>query len=153
MPKPNHFLIVDDEVETLKILQDYLELMGHMVECAHSGTEALQKLSSKTDLVLLDVKMPGMDGFEVARRIRKESKVRNIPIIMVTALGSTEDRLNAVKAGANDFISKPVDVTELEVRTQFLLEMKEYQDQIKCQWGPYTELWLRGRIMARCARQ
>lgn len=75
--------------------------------------------------------MPKMDGYEVVKRIRSEAEFRDLPIIMVTSMASQEDRLRAVQAGANDFIAKPIDHTELEVRTVSLLKMKEIQDTIK----------------------
>ncbi|MEK6709712.1 MAG: response regulator [Nitrospinota bacterium] len=126
-------LLVDDEAETLEVLGEILRSMGYQAETARSGEEALAKLSPQTDLVLLDVKMPGLDGFQVAQRIRKNPATKDIPIIMVTALGNRADRLNAVKAGANDFIQKPVDAVELKVRAESLLKIKESQDEIKRQ--------------------
>lgn len=124
-------LVVDDEEYNLIVLDALLKPLGYEAEQARNGREALAKLSPNLDLVLLDVMMPGMDGFEVARRIRDDPNFSDIPIIMVTALTSMEDRLRAVEAGANDFISKPVDKVELRVRMASLLKMKEAQDAIK----------------------
>jgi two-component sensor histidine kinase len=108
-----------------------LESLGHEAEPAFSGAEALEKLSPRVDLALLDVMMPIMDGFELARRIRGTAGFEDIPIIMVTILDSKEDRLRAVESGANDFIAKPIDMLELRVRVASLLKMKEAQDKIK----------------------
>ncbi len=131
MKKPKRILIVDDVEQNRELLEGIVTSLGHESETARDGVEALAKLKLDIDLVLLDVQMPGMDGFEVARRIRENPDVSNIPIVMVTALTSREDRLRAVEAGANDFITKPIDKTEVRVRTASLLKMKEAQDAIK----------------------
>ncbi len=128
---PRQILIVDDETGNLEGLKIMVESLGLGAECASDGIEALTKLRLGADLVLLDAMMPGMDGFEVARRIREEKESGELPIIMVTALGDKSDRIRAVRAGVNDFLSKPVDLTELEVRMGSLLKMKESQDALK----------------------
>jgi len=84
----------------------------------------------KIDLILLDVMMPGMDGFEVTRRIRQDKKNKLMPIILVTALKETEDRIQGIKAGCDDYISKPFDKMELFARIQSLLKIKAYNDQM-----------------------
>ncbi|MGB6064792.1 MAG: sigma 54-interacting transcriptional regulator [Desulfomonilaceae bacterium] len=131
MSPRKRILIVDDEEQNRELLEAVLESLGYGSELADSGTTALAKLNAGIDLVLLDIMMPGMDGFEVARKIRNHPEFRDIPIIMVTVLGGKKDRLEAVKAGANDFITKPVDKLELQVRVTSLLRMKEAQDAIK----------------------
>ena len=131
MVKPKRILIVDDVEENRELLESIITSLGHESEMAEDGIEALAKLTLDIDLILLDVQMPGMDGYEVARRIRRISDVRDIPIIMVTALTSREERLRAVEAGANDFISKPIDKTEVRVRMGSLLKVKESQDMIR----------------------
>ncbi|HVF10212.1 MAG TPA: fused response regulator/phosphatase [Abditibacteriaceae bacterium] len=128
---PKRILIVDDEEFNRELLEGLVESFGHESQTAADGAEALARVTPETDLVLLDAMMPGMDGFEVARRIRADARVGQIPIVMVTALTSKEDRLLAVEAGANDFITKPIDRTELKVRMTSLLKMKEAQDAIK----------------------
>jgi putative two-component system response regulator len=122
---------VDDEELNRELLQGMVECLGHESEIARDGREALARLSPAIDLVLLDVMMPGMDGLEVARRIRTDPEYGDLPIVMVTALADKADRLRAVEAGANDFIAKPVDRTELRVRTTSLLKMKAAQDAVK----------------------
>src|SRR5437660_551557 len=124
-------LIVDDEELNRELLQGMVECLGHESELAGDGREALARFSPAIDLVLLDVMMPGMDGLEVARRIRTDPEYGDLPIVMVTALADKADRLRAVEAGANDFITKPVDRTELRVRTTSLLKMKAAQDAVK----------------------
>jgi len=131
MSRPKQILVVDDEEQNLRLLKAFLEALGHEAETAGSGFDALRKLNSGFDLVLLDIVMPGIDGLEVVRRIRDDPEVSEIPIIMVTVLGDRETRLAAVEAGANDFIVKPIDKLELRIRLESLLKMKEAQDEIK----------------------
>jgi two-component sensor histidine kinase len=131
MERTHRVLIVDDDRQNLYLLKNMLESIGYEAEPAFSGAEALEKLNPSTDLVLLDVMMPGMDGFETAARIRNTPGYEDIPIIMVTILDSKEDRLRSVRSGANDFISKPIDILELRVRVASLLKMKDAQDRIK----------------------
>ena len=124
-------LIVDDEERNCELLAAMVESFGHDWAVARDGHEALAMLRLDVDLILLDVMMPGMDGYHVAQRIRQDPYGVNVPIIMVTALSSKDDRLRAVEAGANDFISKPFERTELRVRTSSLLAMKEAQDGLR----------------------
>ncbi|MBN1828718.1 MAG: response regulator [Deltaproteobacteria bacterium] len=131
MERRKRVLVVDDEASDRELLEALLTELGHDLDMAADGSAALAKLDSSHDLVLLDVMMAGMDGFEVARRIRNESSVSDIPICMVTVLSGKEERLRAVEAGANDFIAKPIDKTELKLRTATLLKAKEARDTIK----------------------
>lgn len=124
-------LVVDDELINRKVLEGLLKSFGHDCVCADSGPAALAQLDHSVDLVLLDIMMPGMDGFSVARAIRATPDFADLPIVMVTALSAREDRLKAVQAGANDFIAKPIDSTELGVRITSLLRMKRYRDTVK----------------------
>jgi putative two-component system response regulator len=122
-------LIVDDQAQNMELLEAYLVPRGYEIIKAASGEEALGKLTSnQIDLILLDVMMPGMDGFEVTRRIRNDSKIRQLPIILITALRETEDRVKGIEAGCDDFISKPVDKMELLARVQSLIKVKAYND-------------------------
>lgn len=126
-----HILVVDNSPLELERMQDTLKAQGHRSVLADSGTAALQLLSPCIDLVLVDIHMPDMNGFEVTRRIRENPEYGDVPIIMVTALSSQEERLDAVEAGANDFLTKPVDHMELRVRTTSLLKMRAAQNVIK----------------------
>jgi putative two-component system response regulator len=122
-------LIVDDYPQNIKLLEAYLLPHGYKLIKAASGEEALAKLvGNQIDLILLDVMMPDIDGFEVTRRIRQDDKNRLLPIILVTALRETEDRVKGIEAGCDDFISKPVDKTELLARVRSLLKIKDYND-------------------------
>jgi putative two-component system response regulator len=124
-------LVIDDDEGIRRITQLLVEGLGHDVESARDGIEGLAKLRLGVDLVLLDVVMPGLDGFDVCRRIRQDPAGRDVPVIIVTTLETREHRLHAVEAGANDFIAKPVDETELRVRATSLLKLKSAQDELK----------------------
>lgn len=130
-PHSRRILVADDESLNLKVLAAFVRDFGHEAVLAGSGDQALAAFDASIDLALLDVLMPGMDGFEVVRRIRRDPALRDIPVIMVTALTGREERLAAVEAGANDFIAKPIDKTELKVRMASLLRMKVSQDELK----------------------
>jgi putative two-component system response regulator len=124
-------LVADDQEDGRRALSRGLRALGYDVEVASDGIEALARLPLGVDLVLLDAEMPGLDGFEVARRIRVDPEHEDLPIIMVTGLDSREDRLRAVEAGVNDFIAKPFDLTELRVRCASLLRLKAATDELK----------------------
>jgi len=124
-------LVVDDDNVTRTVALRLLEALGHDVESARDAAEGLEKLQLGVDLVLLDVVMPGMDGFELCERIRRDANGADVPIIMVTAKATREDRLRAVEVGANDFIAKPVDEAELRIRSASLLKMKDATDAMK----------------------
>ena len=122
-------LVVDDQPQNIELLEAHLVPQGYEIVKAANGEEALGKLSgNQIDLILLDVMMPGMDGFEVTRRVRQDNTHRLLPIILVTALRETEDRVKGIEAGCDDFISKPVDKMELLARVRSLLKVKAYND-------------------------
>ncbi|MFH0824782.1 MAG: response regulator [Pseudomonadota bacterium] len=115
-------LIVDDEAANRILLEAILDCMGYMYRSAGDGFEALACLSPEFDLILLDVMMPGLNGFEVAQRIRNGDSCQDIPIIMVTGLNTEEDRRAALQAGANAFVTKPIDRRELGLSISSLLD-------------------------------
>lgn len=122
-------LVVDDQIQNNELLEAYLVPEGYIIVSAANGDEVLEKLASNhIDLVLLDNMMLGMDGFEVTRRIRQDNTYRQLPIILVTALQETEDRIRGFEAGCDDFILKPVDKMELLARVRSLLKVKAYND-------------------------
>lgn len=122
-------LVVDDQIQNIELLEAYLVPQGYNVVCALSGEEALRKISeNNVDLILLDVIMPGMNGFEVIRRVKSDYPDQLIPIILVTALHGREDRVKGIEAGCDDFITKPVDKIELIARVHALLKVKAYYD-------------------------
>lgn len=123
--------MVDDESSNRDFLVKMLKGLGHNADSASDGLKALDQLKLGYDLILLDVMMPGMDGFEVVQKIRGGTEYQDIPICMVTGLSGREDRLRAVEAGANDFIVKPFDMMELKIRTNSLLREKESREALK----------------------
>jgi len=131
MDRPKRILIVDDDPKILGLLGDMVSSLQHEVETAKDGFEAMAKVGLDIDLILLDVNMPGMDGFEVSRSIRKQYLANELPIIMVTGMATREDRIGAVNAGANDFVAKPFDLTEIRVRMKSLLGMKAAHDTLR----------------------
>jgi adenylate cyclase len=127
-------LVVDDTPQNIKVLDAILSPRGYRVVTARSGAEALQKVRDDTpDLVLLDILMPGMSGYEVAQHLRDDPATRVLPIVMVTALGAQEEKVKAIEAGADDFLTKPVNQLELLARVKSLLRIKEYHDTIQSQ--------------------
>jgi putative two-component system response regulator len=125
-------LAVDDQIENIELLEAYLEPEGFELVRAEDGFDALAKISGgRIDLVLMDVMMPGMDGFEATRRIRQDAENRLLPIILITALRGREDRVRGIEAGCDDFISKPVDSVELLARVRSLLKVKAYNDLLE----------------------
>jgi len=124
-------LIVDDEERNIKLLNAYLMTNQYEIVEASNGEEALRVVNDfNPDLVLLDAMMPGIDGFEVCKRLKTDEKTKMIPVVMVTALREKEYRIKALEAGADDFLTKPVDRTELLVRVKSLLRIKSYHDQL-----------------------
>jgi len=132
MAEPIYRILVADDDEMIRTLHaEFVRGFGYEVEIASDGIEAIAKIGLGVDLVLTDAHMPNMDGFEVARRIRKTRSPEELPIVMVTSLEAREDRLRAYESGINDFINKPVDHTELRLRLKWLLELKTAQDQLR----------------------
>ena len=129
--KQPRVLVVDDEDRNLRLMEALLAPLGYAVELARDGEEGLLKAKkSPPDLILLDVMMPKIDGFEVARRLKEDESTRIVPIVMVTALNAVTDRVRALEAGADDFLAKPVDKTELRARVHTLLQVKAYNDHM-----------------------
>lgn len=140
MSKPR-ILCVDDEPSNLKVLEAILVPRGYEVLMAESGNVALEINSKqKVDLILLDVMMPGVSGYDVCKRIRGDERYQNIPVVMVTALTSKEERIKSIEAGAEDFISKPFDHTELLTRIKMLLRMKDLHDSLDSAYARITDL-------------
>ncbi len=130
--KKAKILVVDDDDRNLRLVEAVLLPQGYEVVLAHDGEEALEKVSEMPpDVILLDIMMPKMDGLEVARRLKEEEETRIIPVVMVTALREVEDRVKALEAGADDFLTKPVDNTELRARVSSLLKVKAYNDHMR----------------------
>jgi putative two-component system response regulator len=127
-----HVLIVDDEEANRRLFGRLLSRDGYDVEIAASGDEAVAAIERQPpDLVLLDVRMPGEDGFKVCRRLKSQARTRLIPVVLVTSLTAREDRIRGIEAGADDFLSKPVDREELSARIASLIRVKQYTDQLE----------------------
>jgi putative two-component system response regulator len=124
-------MVVDDDPKVRKLHAKLVQAMGHTVETAADGIEALAKLPLGIDVVLLDGEMPNMDGFEVAQRIRDAERYSSIPIIMVTGLEGSGIHRRAIEVGINDFVPKPVNGDELRLRLQWLLELKRAYDRLE----------------------
>jgi two-component system cell cycle response regulator len=125
-------LVVDDILSNVKLLEAKLTSEYFEVVTAYSGTEALAKMDeSDPDIVLLDVMMPGMDGFEVCRRIKANPKTAHVPVVMVTALDQPTDRVAGLEAGADDFLTKPVDDAALFARVRSLVRLKMMTDELR----------------------
>ena len=126
-------LVVDDLPQNVKLLDAVLSPRGYRVVSAASGEEALEAVAEEQpDLVLLDVVMPGMDGYEVCRLLRDRPTTRFLPVVMITAHGDQE-KPKAIEAGADDFLVKPYDQTELLARVRSLMRIKQYHDTIEAQ--------------------
>lgn len=140
MASPDRILVVDDIPANVRLLEAVLAANGFVVDPASSGAQALEAVAAHTpDLILLDVQMPGMTGYEVCRRVRSDPAHAFLPIVMVTS-SQGEDRVAAIEAGADDFIQKPFDQQELLARVRSLLRIKHYHDTILSQAAELADL-------------
>lgn len=127
--KKTRILVVDDEEDLCEILKFNLETEGYDVDTAFSGEEALEKVVNGYDLLLLDVMMGGMSGFEVGRRLRADDKKKRIPIIFLTAKGTENDKITGFNIGADDYISKPFSIREVLLRIRAVLRRTSQQKE------------------------
>ena len=136
-------LVVDDQDPNRLLLRDLLEAQGHEVIEAVDGSEALQQVATTApDVVLLDIGMPGMDGFEVCRRIKSEPSTASIPVLLVTALSQRDHRLLGIGAGANDYITKPIDKSDLTLRVRNAVRMHQLYVEVEQQYRRLERLEL-----------
>ncbi len=143
-------LCVDDEPANLRLLEAFLVPRGYEVIKAGNGEEALERIGDRrVDIVLLDVMLPEMNGFEACRRIKEDRRSRNIPVILLTALRSREDRIRGIEAGAEDFISKPFDQGEVLARIRMLLRIKELNDRLNFAYDTMNDLISYGEDIAK----
>ena len=125
-------LIVDDERLNVTIVADSLASSGYEVLTAFNGEEGLRAAhDSSPDVILLDVIMPGMDGFAICKKLKEADATRLIPVVILTALTDRESRHKGLEAGAIDFLNKPVDMIELTIRLRNVIKLKEYHDHLK----------------------
>jgi CheY-like chemotaxis protein len=152
MEQPAKILVVDDTPANVKLLDAVLAPRGYTVLAAGSGEEGLALIEAeRPDLILLDILMPGMDGYETCRRVREDPATAYLPVIMITASGAAE-KLKALEAGADDFVAKPFDQAELLARVRSLLRVKEYHDIVESQaaaladWNATLEARVAGQV-------
>jgi adenylate cyclase len=144
-------LVVDDVAANVRLLEAILEPAGFSLSSVSSGPEALERVATDLpDLVLLDVQMAGMNGYEVCRRIRENEDAALLPVVMVTSHDS-EARIDGMRAGADDFVTKPFDQQELLLRVRSLVRIKRYHDTIRAQAAELSEL--NRTLEARVAEQ
>ncbi|MBD2520112.1 hybrid sensor histidine kinase/response regulator [Nostoc sp. FACHB-973] len=125
-------LVVDDEPDNFDVIETLLDGQGYQLHYAPSGQQALTRLNSfQPDVILLDVMMPDLDGLEVCRRIKADPQWQTVPIVMVTALTAKEDLARCLGAGADDFISKPINSLELRARVNSMLRIKQQYDNLQ----------------------
>ena len=125
-------LVVDDEPANVDLVQSYLKANSYKVIKAYSGEEALKKaFADPPDLILLDVMMPGISGFEICRRLKSDNRTQLIPVILLTALQDFQSKIQGLEAGADEFLSKPFNLTELLTRVRNLLRIKRLTDQLE----------------------
>jgi adenylate cyclase len=137
---PAKILVVDDTPHNVKLLSDLLAAKGYAVVTAASGAEALEQVEKeRPDLVLLDVVMPGMSGYEVCQKIRANAAGGILPVVMVTALDPGQERIRGLEAGADDFLTKPINQPELLARVRSLLRIKTLYDTVQTQAGQLAE--------------
>jgi putative two-component system response regulator len=129
---PQTVLVVDDDARVRRLLERMLQKEGIRVLTAEDGNAAVAAVASEPpDLILLDIVMPGLGGFEVCRRLKGQPETRLIPVVLVTGLDARDDRIMGIEAGADDFLSKPFDRAELLARIRSLLRVKEYTDELE----------------------
>jgi class 3 adenylate cyclase len=147
-------LVVDDTPHNVKLLVDLLGLRGYAVATATNGADALvQVAADMPDLVLLDIMMPGLSGYDVCRRLRADAATALLPIVLVTSLDAHEERIKGIEAGADDFLGKPINQPELFARVRSLLRIKTLQDEVRAQAAALRE-WntgLEARVDAQVA--
>jgi len=126
-----HILVVDDLPANTRVLEALLTRDGYRVTCASDGEEALARVAEvRPDLVLLDIMMPKLDGYEVCRRMKNDPATRLIPVVLVTGLTDSESRIRGLEVGADDFMSKPFIVPEMRARVTSLIRIKRYTDAL-----------------------
>lgn len=132
MTETPYILVVDDDWMNREVIEAYLTTAGYRVDTAHSGENALElAFAHPPDLVMLDVRMTGMDGYEVCRRLKDDDRTRFTPVVMVTALEADEDKLTAIQAGADDFVTKPFNALLMLTRVKSLLRIKRLHDEVE----------------------
>ncbi|MBE9141943.1 GGDEF domain-containing response regulator [Planktothrix mougeotii] len=149
-------LIIDDKLENLKVLSEILKQQGYKVRQAINGISALRAIqSSPPDLILLDIKMPEMDGYEVCQKLKQDSQTQEIPIIFISALNEVWDKVRAFQLGGVDYINKPFQVEEViaRIETQFIIQRQKKQLQAEIEYRQAQEERLKEEIQHRLAKE
>ncbi|GAK59716.1 response regulator with diguanylate cyclase GGDEF domain, putative [Candidatus Vecturithrix granuli] len=132
MTSPKRVLVVDDDPLNVKLLATILASAGYDIIRAYSGNNAIKKaMEELPDLILLDIVMPDPNGYEVTRRLKKMSVTRDIPVVLITTYTETEDKVKGLQAGADEFLNRPIDQSELQARIRSLIALKEYREQLQ----------------------
>ncbi|MFH1783569.1 MAG: HD domain-containing phosphohydrolase [bacterium] len=130
--KSSRIMVVDDDPKSIKLIAAYLLPEGHEILTAGDGLEALSKLEKEdVDLILLDVMMPNLNGYEVCKQIKDSKELRIIPVVMMTALSDKQDRIKGIEAGTDEFLTKPIDREELLARVRSLIKVKDLNTQLE----------------------
>jgi putative two-component system response regulator len=130
--RAGHVLVVDDEAFMRRFMRTVLEPLGFEVREAANGAEALAMIDQEApEAILLDILMPGLDGYEVTRHLKENPRTRFIPIIVVTTLDTVPDKIKGIESGVDDFLAKPVNVLELRARVRSLVKLKRYMDELE----------------------
>ena len=148
-PAGAKILVVDDTPHNVKLLADILGMKGYTITTAVNGEDALAKVAAdQPDLMLLDIMMPGLSGYDVCRKLRESPATALLPIVLCTSLDPKEERVKGIEAGADDFLAKPINQAELFARVKSLLRIKSLQDEVKAQTAQLAELnaKLEGRV-------
>ncbi len=124
-------MLVDDDYDVMEMNRSFLEGLGYTVVCAYDGEECLDKLAKeKIDLLILDIRLPGIDGFEVCRRLRANPDTSRLGVIMLTAKKAVQDKVTGLEVGADDYLTKPFDMPELLARVKAQLRLRELQEKL-----------------------
>ena len=124
-------MLVDDDYDVVEMNRSFLEGLDYTVLCAYDGEECLEKLAKEeVDLLILDIRLPGIDGFEVCRRLRANPHTNRLGIIMLTAKKAVKDKVTGLEVGADDYLTKPFDMPELLARVKAQLRLKELQEKL-----------------------
>ena len=131
-----HILIVEDDPKDLKLLQSHLISPDYSIEFVRNGSDAIETISRRQfDLILLDILLPGMDGFEICRRIKQMDDARDTQVVLITCLSDMENKIRGVELGADDYLIKPIEPRELQARVRVLLKKKAYLDSLHAHYA------------------